>query len=1749
MKRLWMSVASTSLALTLWSPQALAKGGAVDAFLLAPANRPLSESAAAGFAQRGLRVSSTEARLGVPTFVFSERALGSAGLTGVAAAPQRPVTQASADASAREHLRGVADLYRLSRSEVDGAVLQGVHVPKGGTRGAVVARYGRRVNGIEVFRSELKVVMNANKELVAIAGYLAPRNASDEQNAHASAFRVPAPQAIARAVGELTGRTLDARALSPAGSKGDYKQYEVDARLAGGTAFATAPRAKQVLWQMPDELVPAYYVEVNTGTAERPDAAYYAYVISARDGAVLLKHDLTASESFTYRMWADPNTRLPYDGPQGTDSTPHPTGNPDGYQAPLNVPTNLVTLESFPYSRNDPWLPANATQTTGNNVDAYADLGGGDGFQLGVDLRAPLSNAATRTFDYAYDTTRAPGSSEQQRMAAIVNLFYVNNFLHDWFYDAGFDEASGNAQASNYGRGGLEGDSIRAEAQDYGGRNNANMSTPADGARPRMQQYVFDGVAELSVSQPASLARVYDAYGANFGPAIYDVAAPFALPPTNDDAAVATGLRVGCSDANGTNPYTGTPFAGRVAVIERGVCSFAFKVYNAQQAGAVAVVITNSATGALGRLGVAGVPAVDDAVSIPALLVPKPDGDAWRTALAAGTPVDGRLRKTEDLDRDGTIDNDIVAHEWGHYISNRLVGNSAGLTNNQGRAMGEGWGDFTALLMMVREEDRNKPGNNNFQGVYGMAGYTQSGGRNQGYYWGIRRVPYTTDMTKNGLTLRHTANGNPLPSHPVSGGQTGTNNSQVHNSGEVWATMLWECYASLLNAYPFQEAQDRMKHYLVAAYKATPHQPTYLEARDAVLAAAAASDPADYQRFVAAFAKRGAGFGAKVADRGSQDHIGVVESYQTGNTLELVSMSVDDTAAGCDRDGVLDVGETGYLKVTVRNVGIGNLSGVTATAALDGAASTAGLAAALPNGDTLHFGNLARGATGTARIPVQLSSAPVASGLALLGMSVTFPENLVGGSRLAALRARVNYDEVPGSSNTDAAATVSTPWTGPTLGENPMWKNENTGSLTYWHGVNAETAQDTQLTSPVFTGAAGQNFVLNFAHRYSFETDDGAAPYYDGAVLELSVDGGAWQDVFEFDWFAGTTANAGYVNYIDLDNPFLADRPGYVGLSAGFPSFTAVNVNFGQQFAGRQVRVRFRIGSDGAVGAYGWDVTNIRVTGATNATPFTSRVAETLQTADAAQVCNVRPVADAGAAQTVAERDAAGALRTVTLSGLASFDPDATASGTLTYAWTQVAGPAVTLTGAATATPSFTADVAANTVFTFQLVVRDGTEASLPKTTQVLVTNSNRAPVAVVNVVGGTTHVDERTGSVTLDGTDSSDPDGEALSFAWVQTAGPAVQLDDPGSASPTFMPPEVTADTTFHFRLVVDDGLEASDPTDVAITVRHVERAPVADAGAAQAVPSRATVTLQGSAVDPDGDAITGYAWTQTAGPTVQLTGADTATPSFTAPNVKDPAVLTFSLVATANGAASAADTVGVTVSRSNRKPTVSGAAAVSAQERSSATLQASAEDADGDALTYQWTQVGGPAVTLTGATSATLTFTAPEVSSDLPVVFRLVARDDVEASEPLEVTVTVRNAPRAPTAKAPQSVSGTSGGTVPLSAAGSEDPDAQALAYRWEQVSGPAVTLTGADSMVASFVAPKVDAATEATFRVTVTDPDGQSSTAVVTVQLAPQPGQQPEPAQPGTGCSAGGGGAGGAVLPGLMLLGLLLRRRRLS
>ena len=85
------------------------------------------------------------------------------------------------------------------------------------------------------------------------------------------------------------------------------------------------------------------------------------------------------------------------------------------------------------------------------------------------------------------------------------NLFYLNNVIHDILYGHGFNEAAGNFQTDNFGRGGKGGDPVQAEAQDGGGTDNANFATPGDGREPRMQMYLWTGPGsthEVVVNSP-----------------------------------------------------------------------------------------------------------------------------------------------------------------------------------------------------------------------------------------------------------------------------------------------------------------------------------------------------------------------------------------------------------------------------------------------------------------------------------------------------------------------------------------------------------------------------------------------------------------------------------------------------------------------------------------------------------------------------------------------------------------------------------------------------------------------------------------------------------------------------------------------------------------------------------------------------------------------------------------------------------------------------------------------------------------------------------------------------------------------------------------------------------------------------------------------------------------------------------------------------------------------------------------------
>ena len=121
---------------------------------------------------------------------------------------------------------------------------------------------------------------------------------------------------------------------------------------------------------------------------------------------------------------------------------------------------------------------------------------------------------------------------------------------------------------------------------------------------------------------------------------------------------------------------------------------------------------------------------------------------------------------------------------------------------------------------------------------------------------------------------------------------------------------------------------------------------------------------------------------------------------------------------------------------------------------------------------------------------------------------------------------------------------------------------------------------------------------ISFQHRFSFE-----ATGWDGGVIEISTNGGSsWVDI-------GTTAYNGKTNAF-TDTPIGRNRPAFVNRIAGWPNFANVTLNLGAAYANQDVMIRFRIGADEEVGAPGWDIDNVAVTGITN-TPFTALVPET----------------------------------------------------------------------------------------------------------------------------------------------------------------------------------------------------------------------------------------------------------------------------------------------------------------------------------------------------------------------------------------------------------------------------------------------------------------------------------------------------------------------------------------------------------
>ncbi len=537
-----------------------------------------------------------------------------------------------------------------------------------------------------------------------------------------------------------------------------------------------------------------------------------------------------------------------------TDANPAVTGaddsNPDSYRVfALPAESPIHTTPPFPADgRTLAVNPANAaaspfgwhdtdgaagaeyTVTRGNNVNAGLDLTPPNGNDAG----SQPDGGAGLNFDFPVDFTQDPTTYQP---AVVTNLFYWNNAYHDIVYQYGFDEASGNFQENNYGNGGAGSDEVNAEGQDYSGTNNANFSTPADGANPRMQMYIWTPPLTVTVEvlTPASIAGIYYASKANFGPDITSEGV------TGTVAIAVDGVGADPNDACEviTNP---AEIAGKIALINRGNCNFDAKVQRAETAGAIAVLIVNNVDTRPNTMGGSA------AVTITAAHIYRSLGISMTNEIGNNVTVNIRDDGLQIPNRDSDLDTGVIIHEYTHGVSNRLTGGPAAASclSNQEQG-GEGWSDWYGMAVTADANDTSvQP-----RGVGTYVNYDEVDGQ------GIRPAPYSLDLSVNPYTYANMSD---------------SNISIPHGIGFIWASNLWDVYWNLrtdlgydANIYSGTGGNNLALQIVTDGLKLQPCRPGFVDARNAVIAAATANGLSNDQvcRLVwSAFARRGLGASA-----------------------------------------------------------------------------------------------------------------------------------------------------------------------------------------------------------------------------------------------------------------------------------------------------------------------------------------------------------------------------------------------------------------------------------------------------------------------------------------------------------------------------------------------------------------------------------------------------------------------------------------------------------------------------------------------------------------------------------------------------------------------------------------------------------------------------------------------------------------------------------------------------------------------
>ncbi|MEM7351768.1 MAG: M36 family metallopeptidase [Acidobacteriota bacterium] len=555
---------------------------------------------------------------------------------------------------------------------------------------------------------------------------------------------------------------------------------------------------------------------------------WWSVRVDAITGDIISQNNWTNSDS--YLVIPFPDNENPDDSAQTVVVDPaDPIASPFGWHDLDGAPGNETT------------------NTTGNNVNAQDDL---DGNNFGG---LQPSGGPTLDFLETFDPAMQPAAGSNLA-ASIINLFYANNVMHDLTYQYGFDEMAGNFQTNTYGNGGIGNDAVRADAQDGAEAsppsfNNATFGTPGDGAPGVMSMFQWKPPIDTlaTVTAPAGVAGEYEAASANFGPQLDATGAIAGTIERAFDNVIGDDGMGGMGTVNdGCEPLVG--FSNDIALVDRGFCDFSQKITNAQVAGATGAIVANDRPGLL-HMG-AGVGAAG--VTIPSVLISQADGDFLKTVITGAGTGTGDIDIDPDapVRRDSDFDNGVIAHEYGHGISNRLTGGpaAAGCLGGNEQA-GEGWSDFWSLMLTARATDTPEQA----RGIGNYLIFQDAAGS------GIRNFPYSTDLTVN----------------PQTYADIGPTNVP-HGVGEIWMDMVWEVYWELVTKHGFDEdlytgtgGNNLTIQLVIDGMKLQECLPDFVQARDAILLADQTNNGGANQCEIwRGFAKRGLGVSAVSGDPG-----------------------------------------------------------------------------------------------------------------------------------------------------------------------------------------------------------------------------------------------------------------------------------------------------------------------------------------------------------------------------------------------------------------------------------------------------------------------------------------------------------------------------------------------------------------------------------------------------------------------------------------------------------------------------------------------------------------------------------------------------------------------------------------------------------------------------------------------------------------------------------------------------------------